>query len=316
MTRQLRTSTSIYSFGIACLFTAALSKYATVADVRAAGTIAYVGVIRDQTDFDHLKIGKAGYWFPQFGANSPVGDRSTGENACDALPNWVTPFNHVTSILDPAFKTRTFSQDGPAQSMGGIAKWNTFKLPNGKSGRSGAIVDPFAHKNSNNTINRIQLRKGVPSTFFFHVVTDNTNREYDPTIRLRARGNSNGVDIDASPSPSVKEFVFNGTADVYTYRCEGFQAGDFLKLQLSGDSPIKMGRVSAEFYSTLPLNRTRGLKSKWRGSRRLQMSTAETSVRWPGESRAQKNQQDACRFRNNIEHESRETGCLAGIARV
>jgi hypothetical protein len=25
-----------------------------------------------------------------------------------------------------------------------------------------------------------------PATFFFHVVTDNTNKEHDPTIRLRA----------------------------------------------------------------------------------------------------------------------------------
>jgi hypothetical protein len=237
MTRQLRTSTSIYSFGIACLFTAALSKYATVADVRAAGSIAYVGVIRDQTDFDHLKIGKAGYWFPQFGANSPVGGRPTGENACDALPNWVAPFNHVTSILDPAFKTRTFSQDGPARSMGGIQNWNEFTLPNGEKGSSGAIVDPFARKNTNNTINRIQLRGRVPATFYFHVVTDNTNREHDPTIRLRVRGNTRGADIEAKSSPQSSDLKFNGVADVYTFRCDDFQAGDFLKLRLSGDSP-------------------------------------------------------------------------------
>src|SRR5258707_2705191 len=58
MTRQLRTSTSIYSFGIACLAAATLSKYATVPDAHAAATIAYVGVVPDQTDFDHLKIGQ------------------------------------------------------------------------------------------------------------------------------------------------------------------------------------------------------------------------------------------------------------------
>jgi hypothetical protein len=235
------TAASIYLCGIIGLIAAAPTSYAAARDARAIGAIAYVSVIRDRTDFEHLKIGKAGYWFPQFGANSPVARRPTVENACDALPTWVAPLNHVTSILDPTFKMRTFSQDGPARSMGGIAKWNTFTLPNGKSGHSGAIVDPFAHKNSNNTINRIQLRKGVPSNFFFHVVTDNTNREYDPTIRLRARGNSNGVDIEAISSPSAKELVFNGIADVYTYRCDGFQAGDFLKLQLSGDSSGENG---------------------------------------------------------------------------
>ena len=143
----------------------------------------------------------------------------------------------MTSILDPAFKTRTFSQDGPARSMGGIAKWNTFELPNGKKGCSGAIVDPFARKNTNNTINRIQLRDNVPATFFFHVVTDNTNKEHDPTIRLRVRGNTRGIDIEAKTSPKTEDLKFNGIADVYSFRCDGFQAGDFLKLRLSGDSP-------------------------------------------------------------------------------
>ena len=210
---------------------------AAVHDVQSAGTITYVGVIRDRADFKRLKIGKAGYWFPQFGAKSPVADRPTGENARDALPAWIAPFNHVTSILDPAFKTRTFSQDGPARSMGSMAKWNEFTLPNGEAGRSGAIVDPFARKNSNNTINRIQLRGRVPATFFFHIVTDNTNNEHDPTNRLCARGNTRGVDIEAKTSPQSNDLTFNGIADVYTFRCDGFQAGDFLKLRLSGNSP-------------------------------------------------------------------------------
>lgn len=203
----------------------------------AAGTIIYVGVIRDRTDFEHLRIGKAGYWFPQFNAKSPVTGRPTEENACDALPEWVAPLNHVTNILDPAFKTRTFSQDGPARSMGGMSKWNAFELPNGKTGFSGAIVDPYARKNTNNTINRIQLRDRVPATFYFHVVTDNTNTEHDPTILLRVRGNTRGVDIEAKTSPKTDDLKFNGVADVYSFRCNGFQAGDFLKLRLNGDSP-------------------------------------------------------------------------------
>jgi len=199
-------------------------------------TITYVGVIRDQPNFQRLRIGKAGYWFPQFNAKKLVTARPTGENARDALPAWVAPLNHVTSILDPAFKTRTFSQDGPARSMGGKSAWNEFTLPSGEKGRSGAIVDPFARKNTNNTINRIQLRDQVPARFFFHVVTDNTNREYDPTVRLRARGHCRGVDFEADTAPAAKELTFNGIADIYTFRCDAFQAGDFLKLRLSGDS--------------------------------------------------------------------------------
>src|SRR6476619_5855436 len=94
-----------------------------------AGTITYVGVIRDQTDFRELKIGNAGYWFAQFGAPNRVAGRPTGENTRYALPRWVSPLNHVTSFLDPAYKTRTFSQDGPARSAGGMPKWSKFTLP-------------------------------------------------------------------------------------------------------------------------------------------------------------------------------------------
>jgi len=205
-------------------------------DAKAVGKITFVGVIRDRTDFKQLNIGKAGYWFPQFNAKSPVAKRPTGENARDALPAWVVPLNHVTSFLDPAYKTRTFSQDGPARSAGGMPKWNVFTLPSGEKGPSGAIVDPFARRNTNNSINRIQLRERAPDTFFFHVVTDNTNKEHDPTIRLRVRGNTRGIDIEAKTSPKTSDLTFNGIADVYSFRCEGFQPGDFLKLRLSGDS--------------------------------------------------------------------------------
>jgi hypothetical protein len=224
----------------------------------AAGTITYVGVIRDQTDFQRLKIGMAGYWFPQFDATKPVVGRPTGENAADGLPSWVNPLNHVTSFLDPSYSTRTFSQDGPSRSKGGQPSWNKFTLPNGKTGRSGAIVDPYACKNSNNTINRIQLRAGTPATFFLHVVTDNTDMGHNPANRLRVRGNSNGVDLEANTSPSGDDLVFNGVADVYTFQFDGFRAGDFIKVQLNGDPAHKEGPSLGGFLfdTNIPPNLT------------------------------------------------------------
>ena len=59
-----------------------LAAALTLGTVRAvkAASITYVGVIYDRTDFDRLNIGNAGYWFPQFGATSPVVTRPTGEN--------------------------------------------------------------------------------------------------------------------------------------------------------------------------------------------------------------------------------------------
>ncbi len=209
--------------------------------VRSAATITYVGVIYDQMDFARLNIGNSGFWFPQFDSANPVSMRPTGENPRDSLPSWAGPLNHATSILDPDFSTRTFSQDGPARSKGGQPTWNTFTLPDGEVGLSGAIVDPYARANSNNTINRIQLRSGVPDTFYFHVVTDNTNFEHDPTNRLRARGNAGGMDIEANFFPQTAHLIFNGIADVYTFRYDGFASGDYIKLQLNGDAAPKLG---------------------------------------------------------------------------
>jgi hypothetical protein len=227
--------------------------------------ITYVGVSYDQTDFRRLNVGDAGYWFPQFDAPVPVSERPTGERAVDARPPWVAPLNHVAALTDlgceplhlaqgclPTYLFRSFSQDGPARSKGGEVSWNSFRLPDGRRGRSGAVVDPFTAGNVNNTINRIQLRGDVPSTFYFHVVTDNTNRQHDPTGQLRARGNAGPIDedsrqVDTDVFPNGCDLTFNGVADVYTFRYTGFAAGDYLKLRLEGDA----GMTGASFGGVL-----------------------------------------------------------------
>jgi hypothetical protein len=206
---------------------------ASLAPFGQAASITYLGVIYDRTDLARLNIGNDGYWFPQFDAASPVAVRPTGENARDALPSWAGPLNHA-EVGDPNFATRTFSQDGPARSKGGQLAWSTLKLPNGEIGLSGAIVDPHTIGNSNNTINRIQLNAGVPSTFYFHILTDNSNLQHDPTNRLRARGDDNGANIDPNTFPAPGTAGFNGIPDVYTFRYDSFAGGDFIKLQLNG----------------------------------------------------------------------------------
>jgi hypothetical protein len=214
---------------------------AAVASAAPGASITYMGVIYDRTDLARLNIGNAGFWFPQFDAAGPVSGRPTGENARDGLPSWAGPLNHATSISDPNFATRTFSQDGPARSKGGQPGWDVLRLPNGEIGLSGAIVDPHTRGNSNNTINRIQLNAGVPGSFYFHVLTDNTNMEHNPTNRLRARGNAGGVDIEANTYPQTAQLAFNGITDIYTFRYDGFAGGDFIKLQLNGDPVPALG---------------------------------------------------------------------------
>lgn len=235
-----------------------------VADAQEAEpTITYVGVAYDAADLERLNVGGAGYWFPQWDAPEPVAGRPTGERELDALPPWAAPLNHFSfgdlqegwlggepdpvgcdpaDLLAgciPTFFFRSFSQDGPARSAGGHADWATLTLPDGTTGLSGAVVDPHTAGNSNNTVNRIQLTGDVPGTFYFHVVVDTTDRAHDPVDRLQARGNIGPQDtdetqVDTDVFPNGCDLTFNGTADVYTFRYDGFTAGDYLKLRLAG----------------------------------------------------------------------------------
>ena len=247
---------------VVCILAVVACSVVVVPTARAGDhAITFVGVYRDQVDFTRLRVGQAGYWFAQFGATEPVTEQPTGDNARDELPAWAGPLNHATAEPEdlPAFGTRSFSQDGPARSAGGRSTWDTFTLPNGETGRSGAIVDPHTAGGTNNTINRISLTDGVPETFYFHVVVGNTNNDHDPTGRIRARGRDvaahwlagsflsevpsipepasstvNGPDVDPDPFPRRPGLEFNNTADVYTFRYDGFEPGDYMKLQLEG----------------------------------------------------------------------------------
>lgn len=226
----------------------------TPADTPLARSITFVGTTYDQADLSALGIGSSGFWFPQFDAAEPIEGRPTDEGAVDSLPNWAGPLNHFSILIDddgcsasalalgcrPGFAFRTFSQDGPATSAGGHSDWSTLTLPAGRTGLSGAVVDPHTDANSNNTINRIQLRVGVPETFFFHVVTDNTAGTHNPTRALRARANVGLLDLDDQVEPDLDlqpcDLSFNGVPDVYTFRFVGFVADDYIKLRLSGSA--------------------------------------------------------------------------------
>lgn len=210
----------------------------TIAWPVAAQTITYVGVKRDQTNFSPsgLNIGRSGYWFPQFNSVRAVERRPTDENAVDALPVWAGPLNHTTSVFSPAFWTRSFSQDkGGVRSKGGQPGWSIFTLPDGQKGLSGSLVDPNTVNNRNNTVNRITLAEDgeLPRSFLLHVIVDNTNGQHNPARLLRVRGARRGQP-DVSCEPDATDFVFNGVADVYTFRFDDWEKGDFIKIAING----------------------------------------------------------------------------------
>jgi hypothetical protein len=108
-------------------------------------------------------------------------------------------------------------------------------LPDGRFGGSGAIVDPKAAGNDNNSINRIALNTGVPASFFFHLVVDNTDLLHDSINKIMAKGGHGSGDIDPLTFPRPGVDGFNGIPDVYTFRYDGFQGGDVIKVQFNGE---------------------------------------------------------------------------------
>lgn len=189
-----------------------------------AATVTHVATRANRTNF--INLGGAGYWFPNFAAASPVTGEAVDSNHRNTLPSWFTPnFNP----LDVA----NYSFDPAAATTGGQPDYDVFTLPNGETGISGQLVDVNNPNNANNTIPRIVFGAGVPSSFLVHIVTDNDNGDHS-LLRLRARGNitpsgQSQAQLEPLPLPN------NQTADVYTFRYDGFVQGDRFAMQLKGD---------------------------------------------------------------------------------
>ncbi len=205
------------------------------------GTVTFVGKTSDVTDFQAAGFGKAGYWFPQFAALSPVTGAALDDNDRNAFPSWIDV--STQALFDDAF-------DDQATSSGGFDTWNNFKLPSGESGRSGSLVDPGSANNSNNTIDDMILRGDVPSSFLFSVVVDNTNGAHNPARRINARGEdgTDGSNFPVEVDLDTRGEVFNGVADIYTFRYDGFVPEDRIKLRLhSGVAGVPAGFAGLMF---------------------------------------------------------------------
>ncbi len=233
----------------------------------AAHSITHTQIERDSTDFEALGFGQAGYYFPQFAATNPVTERPTFEAEFDP-PSWAS-FQFDITQADRAFSPDALYCSGdPADPLdqvapfgdplvvgvytkGGESTWDSFTLPDGTQGLSGAAVDEFAANNSNNSVNRIQLEVGTPSSFLLRIAVDNTNMEHDPAGRLRARGDTNNavpVDVDAR----LSGLTFNGITDVYTFRYDNFVAGDFIKIQLNSGVPGETPSIGGIMFDIVP----------------------------------------------------------------
>ena len=201
-------------------------------------TITYVRTV-STTNF--LGWGQAGFYFPQFGASGIVGPKRTDDNMQLYLPSWLE-FN-----FDPwDLQNTTFSPDKPdcfdncsgrgVYTRGGYSYWDSFILPNGFTGLSGSVVDEQAENNTNNTVNQIYMKNGVPASFCMHIVTDNTANAHDSAAFIIARAGRPGQG-SFDPNAAVPNLSFDGMTDVHTFRFDNFLPGDFIKIRLNSGTP-------------------------------------------------------------------------------
>jgi hypothetical protein len=193
-------------------------------------SITYVG---KQTTTDFTGLGQHLQYFPLFGLTSPQIDRRTDDDACvETTPDFADFEHHIIFPLDK----RTFSPDAGGspigvKTAGGDDAWDTFTLPDGRTGRSGAFYDTAAIDNSNNSINQIRVNTDELHEFCLNLITDNTNGQHDPDARLEAR--SDDVDSDLSGHPDL---TFDGQTDMYTFRYTGMEDNDRFKIRLNCSS--------------------------------------------------------------------------------
>lgn len=188
-----------------------------------------------------LDLGNAGYLFFNFNASAPT-TGPVDQNVVNALPSW------IGVDFDPLSPNYSFGQDvgEEAFSKGGQTSWSTLTLPDGTSGLSGALVDPRATNNSNNTIKNLPVLSGAPAGFYLHVVTDNTNLEHDSANRIRAREDISDLDL------RLRDPSYDGSPDVYTFLYRGVQPGDVIKFQLNSGVDGEAPSIAGIMFDVVP----------------------------------------------------------------
>lgn len=201
-----------------------------------APAITYVHKISSITDF--TGYGRSGYYFPLFGRTVWDDEHKTSSDMVLYNPY---DFGWEFDIRD---SDRTFSPDaGPfgdccntqrigVYTAGGNTSWDFFVLPNGQSGYAGTTVDEAARNNTNQSINRIEINSGTPSSFCLRILQDSTNHQFDSDAALTARARAGGNDYSASVP--AQDHTYDGSTDMYTFRYENMSVGDFIKIKFRG----------------------------------------------------------------------------------
>ena len=179
--------------------------------------------------------GTGGYWLPGFACEKEQFKQSTDYHEYNKLQSWTGPLKHIERWQIREYRNRTFSMDGPCSVTCGMNSYNTITLPDGTTGVSGIILDPAAADNSNNSVNRISLNAGTPESFILSIMVDNdSNRQHLPINSIIARGEHDNESIEPNYIPPIYADNFNGMADLYQFRYDGFKDGDYIKIKFNG----------------------------------------------------------------------------------
>jgi len=214
-------------------------------------TITFVGKTSDVTNYSPtgMNVGTAGFWFPQFNAQSFVTNQAVNSNHVNQFPSWILPnFNSADTTANTGY---SFSSTD--YSEGGDTNWNTLTLPNGVTGLSGELVDSNTANNTNNTIGQLLLGSGTPYEFLMHIVVDNTatTNLHRDAGRVEARGaytvgTTNDTNVNNQQNPGLAGF--NGVADVYTFRYTGWNPTEILKVRLNSGIVGERGGIAGLMF--------------------------------------------------------------------
>lgn len=194
--------------------------------------IVYVKKDSDIRDFTGL--GHYLYYFPAFDLDEPDDFHRTDVDAA-YFNGYFRQFVHHALL---SFNTRTFSPDAlgtplGVKARGGHASWPVFTLPSGRVGLSGTLYDDHTRQNSNNTFNQILLTEDSPSNFCLNVITDNTNLENIPDVKLEIRSDQKSEDLNIAGHP---DFSFDGLPDMYTFRYRNMTTNGKIKIRMTTSS--------------------------------------------------------------------------------
>ncbi len=203
------------------------------------GRITYIGKISNITDF--RGYGQHLYYFPAFDLDAPDNAHRTDSDSV-YFNNAFAPFIHHAIF---PLGGRTFSPDAGGSPVGVKARgghnlWPTFTLPDGQIGLSGTIYDDFTRRNSNNSVNQINLKQNSPSQFCLSIVTDNTNLENIPDARLEVRNSSDTLSLQNHP-----DLTFDGTSDMYTFKFVNMGSNEKIKIRMMTKKPANVRATGA-----------------------------------------------------------------------